>query len=651
MDDRHYASATIESLDSPDYLAGSTTESSSERTSHLNDSTPAQPAADHAVKPRKRVILLPKLTTSKPALEIESEPPALGFLSSESEDFQRTVTVIPSESVPELPTPEPVVSGSVSQASLAALESANGGALAQASDRSQPNSAAKAAQKAEPKSASSTKSELAKTSDEALFWKYLRQGNALFQSGKTEEAIAAYHQALQFNAESVEVYQHLAQSLSQQGNLAEAASYYRKAIELTSEEVRQRVMPAAAVEEPQAEDPLPWYEEAAFYLQQGKAHYQRQDWDAAIAACEQAVQLLGPKSAEAFHILGQALQEKGQFERAKQSYQQALNLQPQAAEFYAHMASVHAQQQQLQDAIGYYQKAIELNPNYAAAYWEMGEVWRKLGNRDQASDAWYRALQLEPSWANAKEHWRLGTALTEQNKFAQAIHCYEQAVHLDPNFAEAYHNLGVVLGKQGKWQEALQYHRRAATLKPNNPQFWAGQGRTLIALENWNEAIACYQKVTGLNLNNSQGYTVFQHALAQIEQCQKALVAQSYYNMAEKLTQHQQWQEATTCYQQAIQRYPNQAQYYASLGKALAALDRWAESIEAYQKAMELAPEQTEYTLAFGDVLIRREQLQKHRRLQAASSTDNQVEPLIPTEVLKENKKTEQADTNLFTLL
>lgn len=506
-----------------------------------------------------------------------------------------------------------------------------------------------------------------------------QQADQQLQQGAIDAAINLYRQSLQHNPNSVEAYQHLAQALSKQGNLEEAAVCYRKAIEITTQSsvapsgeqqgtdfnpstsgiVKARKAGVVKARKGAAESAsltnlkvLPWYEEAAFHLQQGKVQCDLKNWDAALRECERAIELMGPKTAEAYHLMGQALQGKGQLEDAKKSYSQAITLQPEAAEVHAYLGSVYAEQRQFQEAANCYLKAIQQKPDFAGAYWELGEIYQKLGDRSRATDFWYKALQLEPNWATAKEHWQLGTALAEQNKLEQAELSYRRAIQFDPTFSEAYHNLGIILGKQRKWQAALECHHHAVQIEPNKPQVWAGLGRALSALEKWEEAIAAYHQVTKLRLDDPQGYAIFQHALAQLEQCQKALVARSYYDVAEGLSQQGKWQEAINCYRQAIERNPGSAQLHASLGKALAAIDRWKEAISAYQQAMELAPDETEYYLAFGDVLIRREQMQKQKQHGNQAVLHQDLKKQRPEEsIVKENNKLQTANESMFTLL
>ncbi len=457
-----------------------------------------------------------------------------------------------------------------------------------------------------------------KLEPQASFEQYLQRGKQLFGAGDGAGAVTAYRQALALG-ESADLYQHLAQALSQQGDLVEAAACYRKAIELSGlSEAAPETEPS--LEETEAEpepEPLPWFEEAAFQLQQGQAHLNRKNWQAAASACEQAVQIMSPKTSEAYSTLAMALQAQGDLDAAKSYFSQALQLQPKTAELHAQLGSVYAEQKQFAEAMNSYRRAIAINPRFARVYWEMGELWKQMGDRNQATDCWYRAFQLEPTWGTAREHWRLGTALAEQNKLEQAGQSYQQAIRLDPKFAEAYHNLGVILGKQGQWQQALSQHQQAAALNPENPQFWAGVGRAMVAQEAWEEAIVAYQKVTRLNLDGAQSQAMFQHAVGQLEQCQRAMVAQSYGQMAASLVQQQQWQEAVNCYRQAIERYPSGKQY-AGLGKALAGLEQWQEAIAAYQQAMELSPDNQDYYLAFGELLIQREQ--KRKQPQAADA-------------------------------
>lgn len=512
---------------------------------------------------------------------------------------------------------------------------------------------------------------LAASEPKAKFPELLQQGTSLLQQGRLDEAITTYREALQLEPNSVEAHQHLAQALSSQGNLEEAAVCYRRAIELTALENASGNNQNNSVTETKnstvddneqvnahVDEPLPWFEEAAFHLQQGKAQCNLKNWDAAISACQQAIQLMGPRTAEAFHILGQAYQGKGRLDEAKRFYSQALRLQPKLAEVYAYLASVYTEQQEFSKALECYKQAVALKPDFAGAYWAMGELWQKLGDRGQATGCWYQALQLEPDWGTAREHWQLGTALTEQGKLDQAVLSFTQALRFDPTFAEAHHNLGIVLGKQGKWQDSLKCHRQAVDHDPKNSQLLAGLGRALVALEQWEEASSAYQQITQLNLSGAQGYAVFQHALTQLEYCQRAVVARSYYHMGEGLSQQERWQEAISCYRQAAERNPKSAQIQASMGKALAKLEQWDAAVAAYQQAMELAPDKTEYYLEFGDVLIRREQLQKRRQHDSnqanshANRPHSRVKQLSNQNIgVKEETKVRDLEKPEFTLL
>jgi tetratricopeptide (TPR) repeat protein len=71
-----------------------------------------------------------------------------------------------------------------------------------------------------------------------------------------------------------------------------------------------------------------------------------------------------------------------------------------------------------------------------------------------------------------------GVDLMKAKRFAQAQADFEQAVKLDPNFAEAYNNLAFVLRKQGAAnnQKSLAYYNKAIQLKPKLAEAYMYRG-------------------------------------------------------------------------------------------------------------------------------------------------------------------------------
>ena len=70
------------------------------------------------------------------------------------------------------------------------------------------------------------------------------------------------------------------------------------------------------------------------------------------------------------------------------------------------------------------------------------------GESAEALACYQRALQLNPDFAEA--HNNLGTALQDQGKIAEALACYRRALQLKPDYAEAHNNLGNALQDQGQ---------------------------------------------------------------------------------------------------------------------------------------------------------------------------------------------------------
>ena len=77
-----------------------------------------------------------------------------------------------------------------------------------------------------------------------------------------------------------------------------------------------------------------------------------------------------------------------------------------------------------------------------------------------------------------------GVKLMQDKRFAQAQPKFEQAIKLDPDFAEAYNNLAFVLRKQGSanFPKSLAYYNKAIELKPKLAEAYMYRG---VSIPRW----------------------------------------------------------------------------------------------------------------------------------------------------------------------
>lgn len=61
-------------------------------------------------------------------------------------------------------------------------------------------------------------------------------------------------------------------------------------------------------------------------------------------------------------------------------------------------------------------------------------------------------------------HYNLGNALYLNEKTAEAVKHYREAIKLNPVKPESYYNLGNALSNQEKYEEAIKMYQRAVDL-------------------------------------------------------------------------------------------------------------------------------------------------------------------------------------------
>jgi tetratricopeptide (TPR) repeat protein len=151
-----------------------------------------------------------------------------------------------------------------------------------------------------------------------------------------------------------------------------------------------------------------------------------------------------------------------------------LKLEPNAAAgTYCLLGIAYSEQGDYDKAIESYQKAIERKPKWAEAYYLLGIVYFIQDDYDKTIESYQKAIERKPKWAEA--YYSLGITYKNQGDYAEAIEAYHNAVKFKPNFAEAYRNLGSAYKNQNKYATAIKFYRKAIELEIDYDDYFSSR--------------------------------------------------------------------------------------------------------------------------------------------------------------------------------
>jgi Tfp pilus assembly protein PilF len=160
----------------------------------------------------------------------------------------------------------------------------------------------------------------------------------------------------------------------------------------------------------------------------------------------------------------QAIAERD-WEKARQSYLQALGLKSDAADIHQGLATVCFQLRDLTSAAHHFKEVTRLDPLRAGAFINLGAVYNLLDHLDEAVTALRRGIQLDPQ--RAEGYYNLGLAYRRKGQIDLAIHAYREALRLNPRMADAHYNLANLYLDKEQYAQAVLAYKSALQIRPN----------------------------------------------------------------------------------------------------------------------------------------------------------------------------------------
>lgn len=162
-------------------------------------------------------------------------------------------------------------------------------------------------------------------------------------------------------------------------------------------------------------------------------------------------------------------------------------------------------------AIVEFRNAIALYPQYGDALQKLAEMYYDKKQADSAEYYYKLAIKSSPAMATYRSNY--GRLLFDQQRLAEAEYQFQNAVHLNAQYPEAYNNLAAVYGTMG-----MKY-RNLAVAQPDSAASYTAKSNQLFnkSLQNSLTAIACNPNFRAAYETTSMTYGILGDGVKQQE--------------------------------------------------------------------------------------------------------------------------------------
>jgi tetratricopeptide (TPR) repeat protein len=291
----------------------------------------------------------------------------------------------------------------------------------------------------------------------------------------------------------------------------------------------------------------------------------RDEWGAALGHLEAGVKGLD-KSPRALCNWARALASRGLYERAREAWDRAIEMEPRSAELRTDRAVCLAAERRYEEALQELERAAAEGRRMVRAHNNLGVVSRLMGDSAGARAQFRLALRYRPAYAVA--HYNLGVHNCLEGRYEEARERLLDALRLRPDHARSYSQLGIAAFRIGLPEQALTYMRQGLELAPNDSEVRYNYGTLLILAGQLDIATRELELAFALNPTDPDIVN----------------------NLGVSLYLRGRVQESVNHFRLAVRLGPENAVCRHNLGTASDALGMTGEAMEELREAVRLAP-------------------------------------------------------------
>ena len=289
----------------------------------------------------------------------------------------------------------------------------------------------------------------------------LESGYGLQRSGRLDEAEARYREALRQDPKNIHALNLLGVICINTGRAGEAAELIAAAVEQNPGDAEALANLGLARKD------LKQFAGARESLQRairlnpgnpvthnnlGNVQAALGDYKAAVATYRTALRL-DPDYVECLSNLSAALKEVKQFDGALAAADRAIELRPDFAEAHNNRGEILFKQARFAEAAESYRAAVDHRQDYVAAMINLSSARKECGDVEAARAILGEVLRRNPD--NPRAHNSLGVLFEQLGQGGDAADQFRHAIHLSPDYANAYYQLAQLRG-QGLSDEEVE---------------------------------------------------------------------------------------------------------------------------------------------------------------------------------------------------